>query len=255
MRRLAYLAWLRFRAPSKTDNVAYNRFYWNLYAKRWDDPVVREQGADIRTDQPVDYEAFDVLGQEWGVAEELTEVIAEFVEPYVDQTMTAAEIGVGGGRVALRVAPLVRELWGFDIAPAMLERAGKALAGTSNVRLALLEGPSLPAELTARLDFLYSFDVFVHLDVHTQWRYFREAARVLKPGGHLFLHTSNLTTEEGWKLFAGEPGYAVEGFYFVTPEVVRTLAGRAGLEVVKESSPGSPNYYYDRDHLVVLRKP
>jgi SAM-dependent methyltransferase len=137
----------------------------------------------------------------------------------------------------------------------MLERARVALADRSNVEFVLLDSPDLPRHLHGSLDFIYSFDVFVHLDVHTQWRYLRQISEVLRPGGHAFLHTSNLTTGEGWKLFSSQAQYAVEGFYFVTPEIVRTLISHTDLELIKESEAGSSNYYLDRDYLFALRKP
>ncbi|MDQ6839647.1 MAG: class I SAM-dependent methyltransferase [Actinomycetota bacterium] len=64
---------------------------------------------------------------------------------------------------------------------------------------------------------MYSFDVFVHLDLHVQWSYIKEIERMLKPGGKVFIHTADLTTSAGWNRFVRQSGYRVEGFYFMTP--------------------------------------
>jgi SAM-dependent methyltransferase len=253
--RLVNRARSRFAAPSATDNVGYNRFLWDRYAREWDKPETRVHGGDIRTDGEVDYSSFSVVGEEWGLPAEVDEIVGDYVLPYLQKGHVAAEIGAGGGRIAQRVAPHVEQLYCLDIAPGMLERARDALAGQPNVEFVLLESPDLPARFEGALDFIYSFDVFVHLDLHTQWRYLRQISKALRPGGHAFLHTSNLTTDEGWELFSGQERYAVEGFYFVTPQLVQTLVGHTDLELVKNSESGSDNYYLDRDYLIVLRKP
>src|SRR5258707_1095744 len=94
--------------PATTENVAYNRKLWNDYARDWDDPDVRIQGADVRSDKPLDAESLTVVGQEWGLPAEVDEVVREWVLANVSADSAVAEIGVGGGRVALLVAPHVR---------------------------------------------------------------------------------------------------------------------------------------------------
>jgi cyclopropane fatty-acyl-phospholipid synthase-like methyltransferase len=118
-----------------------------------------------------------------------------------------------------------------------------------------LKEARLPPWAVGYFDFVYSFDVFVHLDLHTIWRYVSDISAALRPGGRSFLHTMNLTTPSGWKAFASQNCYSVEGHYFVSPEIVRILVERAGLELMKESSADSSNLYMDRDYLFVMEKP
>ena len=158
-----------------------------------------------------------------------------------------AEIGIGGGRVASRVAPHVHELVGFDVSARMLARARTALRDARNVRYVLLTEPRLPADFRESFDFLYAFDVFVHLDLHTTWKYFREIRRVLKSDAKAFVHTSNLGTPGGWRRFAAQDRYSIEGHYFMSPEIVRILAERAGLEVLHVAEPLATNFYRERD--------
>jgi SAM-dependent methyltransferase len=239
--------------PDHTDNVAYNRQFWDRYAADWDDPQVRHAGSDVRAEGEIDPDALQVVGDEWGLPEEVAEVVDDYILPFVGGESVIAEIGCGGGRVALRVADTVREFHGFDVAPGMLERARDTVGHRDNVHLKLVDGTHLPVS-DAAFDFIYSFDVFVHLDLHTQWAYLQEISRVLKPGARAFLHTANLTTGEGWKLFSSQGRFDVTGFYFVTPEMVDTLLAQTDLRIVKRSEPGSPNYYIDRDYLFVLEK-
>jgi SAM-dependent methyltransferase len=254
-RRLARgLSRLRGRAPADPlDNVAYNRDLWNWYARRWsDDLSFRLQQADVPGATASD---LSVLGDEWGTSADLDEVARSYIDPYVDRAGIVGEIGSGGGRVAARVAPNSRRFYCFDISEGMLEQARRRLAGCDNVEYVLLDGPSLPAELGETFDFLYSFDVFVHLDLHTIWRYVEEIERTLRPGGHAFLHTANLTAPGGWESFAAQAHYRPETHYFVSPEIMRTLISHTRMRIVKESEPDAGNFYLNRDYLVALGKP
>ena len=242
------------RPPAQTGppgNLEENRWYWNRYAKRWTQQFRGfEAGSD--SSKPAEYE---FLGDEWGHPEDVTAVLDEFVYPYATSEAVVVEIGSGGGRIAARVAPRVKHLYCMDISREMLERLKVVLEDRTNVSYIHVEDATFPPSLVAaQPDFIYSFDVFVHLDVHTMWKYIRQIGEALKPGGTAFLHTSNLTAAEGWKRFAGQARFTLEGHYFVTPEVVRTLASHAGLTVLSEGAETSENFYKARDYLVLLRK-
>jgi SAM-dependent methyltransferase len=241
----------RLNAPDPSNHVEYNRSSWDGYAARWESRGFRR----ALTARGVPVDDLEVLGDEWRMSlASLAEVIDAWIAPYVREDSVVAEIGVGGGRVAAIVADRVGRLLGFDISQMMLEHAGRALADKPNVHLELLESPRLPADLTESLDFVYSYDVFVHLDLHTMWKYVQEIERVLKPGGRAFLHTTNLTAPGGWARFAAQDRYTLDGHYFVTPEVVKTLVSHTALAVVKESQPAAGDPLLERDYLILLER-
>lgn len=239
-----------------TDNVAYNRELWDWYADRWKDDVqFRGDEADVPDTAMSNEQRLAVLGNEWGTSAEVERILAEFIDPFVTPESIAGEIGVGGGRVAAKVADRVGELWCFDISARMLERAREHMGERPGVHFELLDGARLPEHATGRFDFLYSFDVFVHLDLHTIWKYLNEVERALQSGGRAFLHTSNLTAPTGWANFARQDRYRPQDHYFVTPEVIHTLVSHTGLAFVKESTPEPDSFYLGRDYLFVLEKP
>ena len=226
---------------SHLSNAQYNRLVWTVY------PALRRLAGRAPRGQ--------VVGEEWGLdPRDVDEVVEEFVAPYVTDESVVAGIGVGGGRIAARVAPRVRELYGFDISRTMLRRAREALREHPNVRYVKLDRPEELAAYEGRFDFVYAFDVFLHLDLHVMWRYFAQFARILRDDGKVFLHTANLAAPDGWRWFSEQRGYSVGGAYFVSPEIVGILAERAGLEAVTSSEPDPRNSYLYRDYLVVLRK-
>lgn len=240
----------RDRGVDAADNVAYNRELWDWYADQWRDPAFRIERADEPDDIPP---TLDTIGDEWGRRRDVDAIVREYIRPFVGTDSVVAEIGCGGGRLAKRLVPHVALYYGFDISPRMLKLAREGISD-ARARFELLEDARLPLHLSGQLDFVFAFDVFLHLDLYVMRRYLDEMARVLKTDGRAFVHTTNLTSDGGWDNFAKFDQYRPETHFYVSPETVRTLARRAGFDVVKESVPDSRNFYLARDYLVILAK-
>lgn len=72
------------------------------------------------------------------------------------------EIGVGTGRLAVRVAPLCSEFYGVDISSKTIERAKENLADLKNVRLTCAD--FLSYEFGHTFDVIYSSLTFMHIE-------------------------------------------------------------------------------------------
>jgi SAM-dependent methyltransferase len=233
---------------SRHANVDYNRQLWDEYSRDWDKKRDRSEDPQAKASD------IKVLGDEWGSHKDVQQVLQEYIYPFISMESIVAEIGVGGGRLASQVVGKVKEFHCFDISQEMLKRTKSLLAQHANVHYTLLQYPQLPRSLSGKLDFVYSFDVFVHLDLHTIWQYFQEFNKVLKDKGRLFVHTTNLLAPGGWERFQAQDEYKVEGHYFVSPEIVNALAAKAKFKIIKASQPDPGNFYYNRDYLIVLQK-
>lgn len=194
------------------------------------------------------------LGDEWGRKGDVSLIIAAYIDPYVTRDSIVGEIGSGGGRISVQVAPKVKELHCFDLSSEMLKRAGAALATYRHVHFHQLTTPSLGALFREAFDFIYSFDVFVHLDLLTIWRYFREISLSLKPGGRAFLHTTNLAADGGWQNFCAPRANDPTDHQFLSPEIIDIFAQRSGLHLIKRSTIDPSNFYLSRDYLFILEK-
>lgn len=233
------------------EKYRHNKAWWDHYAATWDrnDVVVDDPAVRSMQDR---VQMIRILGDEWGNVRDTQEVFKDFIAPYLSQHACVAEIGSGGGRIAAKVVDRVGNLTCYDISQKMLETCRRNLGPRWNVRFVLLRDRGLPAKDSAKYDFIYSFDVFVHFDLHMMWRYFQSIRRCLNEDGKAMLHTSNLANEGGWENFARQERYRVLTHYFVTPQTIEVLARRAGLRIVRESEPSSHNFYYNRDYLCVL---
>lgn len=238
--------------PPDDTNFAHNRALWDRYAQTWRKDEIPLQNPAIREGQREDY--VKCLGDEWGRVSDIEQIVSEYIDPYISGDSVVAEIGVGGARIATRVAPRTKELWCFDISEEMLGKARSALSGHANTHFVLMEEPRFPDEFDGKFDFVYAFDVFVHFDLHMMWTYFREIKRVLKKGAHAFLHTSNLRAPGGWESFSSQDSYSVVRHYFISPELIDILAQKSDLTIVKKSTVDTENFYLNRDYLFVLEK-
>ena len=71
------------------------------------------------------------------------------------------EIGVGTGRLAVRVAPECREIFGIDLSPKTAERAKENLKKQTNVTLVC--GDFMSYEFGRKFDVIYSSLTFMHI--------------------------------------------------------------------------------------------
>lgn len=149
----------------------------------------------------------------------------------LEAAMKVATIGCGMGRIEKALAPKVQHLTAFDISDQMLARAKVYLEGLSNVTLALTDGTLQQLEPGA-VDVVASFLVFQHATREGTWRYFEEAARVLRPAGRLLFQIH--CYPEG--VHAPTVTSTVERYYgtgkatYTEPEI-RAQLDRVGFEV------------------------
>lgn len=156
---------------------------------------------------------------------------------------TLLEIGPGHGRWSEWLISHGGLLVCCDISPNCLDVCRQRLAGRGRLRTHVSVGDDLPADLTARVDGVWSYDCFVHLDPQQCRNYLREIARVLVPGGHAVIHHANRTGRLArwidWlhKLPSGSVAEVRPGWRSgVNARAFRRWAVAAGLHVVRQES-------------------
>ena len=101
----------------------------------------------------------------------------------LDKDKTVLEIGIGTGRLAVRVAPLCGELYGVDISSKTIERAKENLADFKNVRLTCAD--FLYCEFDGTFDVVYSSLTFMHIE--DKQRAVNKIAELLNGAGRFVL--------------------------------------------------------------------
>ncbi len=112
------------------------------------------------------------------------------------------EIGCGVGRVGRIIAPLCKKWIGTDASKNMLKYAEQGLLeGHKNIELIHTNGFDLSDVESETVDFVYSHFVFMHIDEWDRYIYVKEAYRILKPGGKVYIDNINLCGNDGWNSF------------------------------------------------------
>jgi ubiquinone/menaquinone biosynthesis C-methylase UbiE len=109
-------------------------------------------------------------------------------------TGTILEIAPGFGRWTHYLKDYCQQLWVVDASSECVEACSRRFAAESHVHCHLNDGRSLSMIPDASVDFVFSFDSFVHLRRELVEAYLSELGRTLKVGGKGFIHHSNLGT-------------------------------------------------------------
>ena len=86
----------------------------------------------------------------------------KFIESMqLDKSKSVLEIGIGTGRLAIKVAPICKSLFGIDISEKTIGRAAENLSTYQNVKL--ICGDFMSFEFEAQFDVIYSSLTFMHI--------------------------------------------------------------------------------------------
>ncbi len=204
---------------------------WNRYSTDWD----AHYG-----------DRYEHLGDEWcdeGTAERRHENrVFAIAEPWLRPTSRVLEIGPGGGKWTVRIAPCVSELVVFDVADSMLARTRARCErhGLDNVACELGDGTGIFGAADETMDVVFSYDVFVHIALEDTVQYVTEMARVLRPGGVAIVHHAVNETAPAWDRIEAHndwyrAGATLGQYYYHSVHALHRMYERAGFIVLQTS--------------------
>lgn len=143
-------------------------------------------------------------GEEWDDTAQPEEWRASLIEhvllPNLGAGGAVLEIGPGAGRWSQVLQQNADHLVLVDVAERVLDLCRERFAGATNVDYVLTHGATLPGVADGSIDFIWSFDAFVHIAPLDIASYLAEIARVLKPGGGAVIHhAGRFQRGSGWR--------------------------------------------------------
>lgn len=176
-------------------------------------------------------------GEEWNLGVDWRRsVIEDLMLPHTGTDPVTVEIGPGGGRWSTELQALSSKLILVDLTELSMELCREKLAGADNVEYRITDGSHLPDVADESVDFIWSFDVFVHISPDDQQGYMSEFARVMKPGAKAVIH------------HAGQGGINGNMRSSMTSEMFAELVASHGLHLVDQFERWGPD---DRFELPV----
>lgn len=148
------------------DNYSiWNAQSWAQYGEEWTLDVSKFRGLD-----PNQWKA---------------DLLATMLKPYVKSNSVIVEIGPGGGRWTEQLLPFSDKLYLIDISEKALEVCRQRFGYENRVRFIQVcdQGDSFikREEIDDQsIDFIWSYDVFVHINPNDINKYLRDFARVMK---------------------------------------------------------------------------
>lgn len=227
--------------------------------------------------------AWDQDGDEWsGMAAYCGQPYSEWKDDLVLTFMASMpsgarvlEIGPGHGRWTEYLIPKAETVALVDITESCLDGCRDRFRDHPNVSYYLTDACSLRFLPDSSIDFVWSFDAFVHMDPEIVHSYLDELGRVLAPGGRAVLHHAD---RPDWSLKLspivrrmGRPGHVMlrlailhrlrdDGYRSdVSARMVAQWALAAGLVVLRQTDSwgkdGRHNVGKYRDRISTLEKP
>lgn len=158
----------------KKCSIENNRRMWN----NWD----WSQGGEEWTQVAKRYKGIEP--EEWK-----NSLLNEMMYRYIENNSVILEIGPGAGRWTAYLIKLAKKLVLVDISTKCLNMCKEKFKEYSNIDYHLVEN-RLNSINNSTIDYIWSYDVFVHINPSDVQKYLEDFQRILKPGGLAIIHHS-----------------------------------------------------------------
>lgn len=190
-------------------------------------------------------------------------LVGEFLLPYIEG-VDVLEVAPGHGRFSEYIVGRARSTTLVDLSPTCLDACRQRFGDGPKVRYIRTDGSSLPGVADESVDFIWSFDSFVHMERPVIAAYLGEFARVLRPSGRFTIHHA---AKRAWSLSLvpvtsrlGGPGrvaqrLASQGRRYggnrgnVSREDIAELTRLCRMTVLSQRDSWGPNAQYNVDRF------
>jgi SAM-dependent methyltransferase len=189
------------------------KFYNIEEQKLWNEPHMWEDGGHEWSGP------FGTTENLWN--KEIFDTIKEF------RGKKILEIAPGFGRITQFLSILASELIIIDLNPLCIQKT-KEKMGNHVLAYLVNDGKSLTGVRNNSQDLVFSYDSFVHMHANVVEEYVKEIYRVLKPGGHAFIHHSWIYggSDSSFQNSAGRAN--------MSPELFKLFVEKHNMEIVSQ---------------------
>lgn len=153
-------------------------------------------------------------------------LVQKMMDPYLTRKQVILEIGSGAGRWSSLLVRRASKLLLVDVSKKALQLCRIRFRRYRNVVYRLVSDQSLSSIRESSVDFIWSYDVFVHLSPNVIAAYLASFRRVLAPGGIAVIHHAGSQT----------PSHLREQCLrsWMTADFFTALVRRNGLSVITQ---------------------
>lgn len=114
--------------------------------------------------------------------------VAQKIKEYlkIGPKSVGLEIGSGIGLLTKHTAKWALTVHGCDISESFLNFAKRECHDVPNCFFTLIDTCDLSKFLDEKIDFIYSYNVFIHLDLYEIISYLEQSFQLLEPGGRMY---------------------------------------------------------------------
>ena len=186
-------------------------------------------------------------GEEWTDSESWKNALVEdLIIPYIKPGFTVLEIGPGGGRWSVILAELSERLILVDMTEKAIEHCKKRLQTFSNCVFYRNNGADLSFLNNCSVDYVWSFDVFVHIAPEDVEHYLKSLSSILVNNGIAVIHHPSIG--------GGKGGFRSS----VTNELFCKLLKKYNFEIVCQQDSWGKNKEFSvhdyEDMITVFKK-
>jgi ubiquinone/menaquinone biosynthesis C-methylase UbiE len=241
------------------NSIEINKNIWND-KHGWEKDGDEWNGQAIRCNVPYEY---------WKQS-----LFQTLILPNIRKNDTVLEIGAGHGRWSTFLVKTAKSIILLDLSPNCIDFCKKLFVNQSNIKYIVNDGKTLADVEDSKVDFIWSYDTFVHIEKSVIDSYMQEIFRVLKSGGRAIIHHPGRNHFLLWLGFMRHFGNMGNRFYRtismyrtkdtdgwrsnISKQMVRNLASKNDLKMIdqlqywdKKNKIGVPRF---NDYITILEK-